>query len=54
MIRLTAAASDHGFTFTLARDGELLFTTGNRVDLAGHMLGLGIDNPLQLIDAAER
>ena len=54
MIRLTAAASDHGFTFTLVRDGELLFTTGNRVDLAEHMLGLGIDNPLHLIDAAER
>ncbi len=34
MIRLMAAASDHGFMFTLERSSELLFTTGNRVDLA--------------------
>ncbi len=54
MICLSAAASDHGFTFTLARDGELLFTTGNPSDLAEHMIGLGIDDPLQLIEAAER
>ena len=54
MIRLTALSSDHGFTFTLERDGELLFTTGNRIDLAEHMLGLGIDDPLHLIEAAAR
>ncbi len=54
MIRLTALASDHGFTFTLEQNGELLFTTGNRADLAEHMLGLGIDDPLELIGTAER
>ena len=54
MILLLALPSDDGFTFTLERAGELLFTTGNRVDLAEHMLRLGIDNPLQLVDAAER
>ncbi len=53
VIRPTALPSDHGFTFTIERAGELLFTTGNRVDLALRMLALGIENPLHLIDAAE-
>ena len=54
MIRLTATASDHGFTFTLARDGALIFTTGNRVEAGQRMLAIDIDDPDQLIDAAER
>jgi hypothetical protein len=54
MILLTAAVSDHGFTYTLAREGQLLLTTGNRLDAAEFMLQLSIDNPLQLIQAAEQ
>jgi hypothetical protein len=53
MIRLTASVSDHGSTFTLARDGVLIFTTGNRIDAAHRMLDIGISNPDYLIDAAE-
>ena len=54
MIRLTATISDHGSTFTLARDGILIFTTGNRIDAAHRMLDVGIDHPDHLIDAAEQ
>ncbi len=53
MIRLDASASDHGFTFTLAREGALIFTTGNRAELAERMLALGIEKPGHLIEAAE-
>ncbi len=54
MIRLDASASDHGFTFTLAREGALIFTTGNRPEAADRMLALDIKEPDQLLNAAER
>jgi hypothetical protein len=53
VIRLTARVSDHGYTYTLARDGELLVTTGNRADMADWMLAAGIESPMKLIEAAE-
>ena len=54
MIRLTATVSNRGSTFALARDGILVFTTGNRIDAAHRMLDIGIDYPDHLIDAAEQ
>jgi hypothetical protein len=53
MIRLTASASDHGFTFTLAREGTLVLTTGNRAEVATRLLALELSDPEPLIDAAE-
>ncbi len=52
--RLTAKASDHGFVYTLAKSGTLVVTTRDRNGVAGEMQRLGISQPAQLIDAAER
>ncbi len=54
MIRLTAAVSDHGFTYTLVRDGHLVCTLGNRAEIAEQMAAIGIDGPGRLIEAAEQ
>jgi hypothetical protein len=53
MIRLSASASDHGFTFTLAREGALILTTADRNEVAAQLLALEVGAPGPLIDAAE-
>ena len=53
MIRLTGIVSDRGFIYTLAHDGVLVLTTGSREEAEGQMVQLGIEHPLQLIEAAE-
>jgi hypothetical protein len=53
-VRVSARTSDHGFVYTLVKAGALVFTTGNRDELAERMASLGIEHPAQLIEAAEQ
>jgi hypothetical protein len=53
MLRLTATFDDNRFFYRLERNGAEVLSGTDPVELAEHMLKLGVENPLHLIEAAQ-
>jgi hypothetical protein len=53
MLRLTATFDEDRFLYRLERNGVEVLTGTDPVELAEHMLKLGVETPLHLMEAAQ-
>ncbi len=54
MIRIDAIPSGNVTEFEVRRDGELVLTTMNAIEVAQHLLDMGIEDPMALVNGAIR